>query len=548
MRARLLAADLVTFDPGRLGWVLAVRTSLGLALPLLLAHALDQPSLVWVGLGAYLLAIGDCVDNGDRAQPMRIAVGAALGGLALATGVLAGGTLVTALAWMAAWGVVTGMMSVYGNAFAAMSLPIAWAYVELGLPAADHTLPTALLTGGLFVLGGLLTLLLTLTLRRRRRVGLDLSLAADDERLVVAASLGTPKPRWSAALSPLLANLDPNSVAARHALRFAVVTSVAVAVFWVFPKPFGYWVPLTATVVLKPYAGMTLARAVQRAIGTAVGILAGLALMPFLPTLSLQFSAAIICFFAMMAVLPFNYALAIVFLSAGIIPFEHVLTPDIRNAVGTDRLTATAIGVALALIGGHVLWPTFERQGLPGLLRSCKQALAAYADAVIGTAQGDVATGEMQAGRRGACLALTNLEAGVQRSLTEFGGDTVAMIPTLRAAAALRRLGNGLDALLQTAPIFARSRPALAAFRASFVSALSDPGRGKPSIDTLRSQILLPDNSAEAAAFRQLLDRLVSELEMLLTAASTCPPTISTRPSDEIRSQLRAAHDTAPRG
>src|SRR5271157_5660546 len=135
-RARLLAADLIAFDPSRLGWTLALRTTGSLALPLLLAHALDQPRLVWIALGAYLLAIGDCTDDGDRAQPMRIAVGAVLGGLALATGVLA------------------GMMGVYGNAFAAMSLPIAWAYVELGLPAADHTLPNALLTGGLFVLGG----------------------------------------------------------------------------------------------------------------------------------------------------------------------------------------------------------------------------------------------------------------------------------------------------------------------------------------------------------------------------------------------------------
>lgn len=156
MRARLLAADLVAFDPGRLGWTLAVRTIVGLALPLMLAHMLEQPLLVWVGLGAYLLAIGDS-DDGDRAQSMRIAVGAILGGFALATGVLAGASLATTLAGMTVWGRLTGMISVFGNAFAAMSLPIAWACVELGLPAADHTLTNALTIGGLFALSGLLT-------------------------------------------------------------------------------------------------------------------------------------------------------------------------------------------------------------------------------------------------------------------------------------------------------------------------------------------------------------------------------------------------------
>ena len=673
-RARLLAADLIAFDPSRLGWTLALRTTGSLALPLLLAHALDQPRLVWIALGAYLLAIGDCTDDGDRAQPMRIAVGAVLGGLALATGVLAGVDLATAVAGMMVWGVLTGMMGVYGNAFAAMSLPIAWAYVELGLPAADHTLPNALLTGGLFVLGGLLTLLLTLTLRfggtfapvraqtatcfrelaryleatqgeafgppeprvrgaiaearrlaaqarqaavgtsrvnrravmliemadrlfsivgamretgqppipgcktallaiagavsgrakpaelRRLRSELEvradvgergpistfrsaplgrrmvqelghaLSLAADDELPVVPAGPARPKTRLSVVLSPLLANLDRNSVVARHALRFALVTSVAVTVFWVFPKPFGYWVPLTATVVLKPYAGMTLARAVQRAVGTVAGILAGLALMPFLPAAGLQFAAVIILFFAMMSVLPFNYGLAIVFLSAGLIPFEHLMTPGIRDAVGPDRLVATAIGVTLALIGGHILWPTFERRDLPHLLRVCTEAMAAYADAVIGTAQGDATAGDMQAGRRRAGLALSNLQVGVQRSLTEIGGDASAMIAILRASTALQRLSNTLNVLLQTAPIIAASRPALGSFRVAFVPALADPHRSEPTIAALRAAMPHADRSPETLVLSRALDRLTSALEMLRDAVVSASPSAVAMP------------------
>jgi uncharacterized membrane protein YccC len=667
MRARLLVADLVAFDPSRLGWRLAVRTVVGLALPMMLAHMLNMPLLVWVGLGAYLLAIGDCTDDGDRAQPLRICVGAVLGGLALATGVLAGASLVTALAGMIAWGFLTGMMGVYGNAFAAMSLPVAWAYVELGLPAADHTLPNALLTGGMFVLGGMLTLLLTLTLgfegtfapvraqtatcfrelarylevprvegpeppeprvrgaiaearrlaaqvrhaalgvsranqrtlmliesadrlfslvgalreagqpqirgcktallavagalsgrsrpeelrllrsdlgervaveeqepsspfgssalarRIVQELGRALSLAADDELPVVPAAPARPTTRLSAALSPLLANLDRNSVVARHALRFALVTSVAVMVFWVFPKPFGYWVPLTVTVVLKPYAGMTLARAVQRAVGTVAGILMGLALIPFLPTISLQFSVVIIFFFAMMAVLPFNYGLAIVFLSAGLIPFEHLLTPDARIAIGADRLVATAIGAALALIGGHLLWPTFQRRALQDLLRACIEATAEYADAVIGTAQGDMAVADMPAERRHAGLALTNLQVGVQRSLTEVGGDANTMTAILRTAAALQRLSNTLNAMLQTVPGLASSRPALASFRVAFVSALADPFHNEPQISSLRALMPTPDGSLEGAALSHALDRLVSALEMLRDAALVIP-------------------------
>jgi len=618
-----------------------------------------------VGLGAYLLAIGDCTDDGDRAQPFRILLGTALGSLALATGVLAGGNLVTAVAGMMAWGILTGMMGVYGNAFATMSLPVAWAYVELGLPATDHTPSSAMVQGGLFALGGLLMLLLTPMLRfggtfapvraqtavcfreiaryleadppkgfeppetrvrsaiaearrlsvqtRRatlgtsrinqralvlieiadrlysvigaaretgekpipecrtalltvarildgqaepaelrllraelddkaaaggpdpvfgagmleRRLVRELARAlrvATDERIPVLPSEQTaPAKHLSAALLPVLANLDRSSVVARHALRFAVVTSAAVMVFWVFPKPFGYWVPLTATVVLKPFASMTLTRAVQRTVGTVMGILAGLALMPFLPIAGLQFVAVLVLFFAMMLVLPFNYSLAIVFLSAGLIPFEHVLTPGIHGEIGTDRLVATAIGAALALVGGHVLWPTFERRGLPDLLHACTEAMAAYADAVIGTAEGDAAGGDMEAERRRAGLALSNLQAGVQRSLTEIGGDADAMTAVFRASVALQRLSNTLNALLQAAPFLAHLQPPLTGFRGNFVSALADPSRRDPPIVALRAEITTACRSPEATVAAQAFERMTSALEMLRDASAAMP-------------------------
>ena len=89
----------------------------------------------------------------------------------------------------------------------------------------------------------------------------------------------------------------------------------------------------------------------------------------------------------MMLALLFHYSLAILFLSIGLIPFEHVLTPGIQAAIGSDRLTATAVGALLAVIGGYALWPNYERRTLPDLLGTCARAMSAYADAVIGTAQ-----------------------------------------------------------------------------------------------------------------------------------------------------------------
>ncbi len=401
-------------------------------------------------------------------------------------------------------------MGVYGDAFAAMSLPVIWAYATLGVPAAGHSPANAVRLGAMFAAGGVLTLALTLILRpltrltpERRRTaecfkavgdylagrnagktlfaetevrqtiagarrlaaqaqgGADAS-NRNHQRVVVlieiaerlfslaaalleagasppahaqeafealyrnlerrradrpalrrlADALSEPAPGdpaaqdpaglerrmareliralrivarddappplsatgaqeldFAAFWSPLRANLDPNSIIARHALRYALALAAAVLVFRLFPAPFGYWTPLTVTVVLKPYAGMTLARAVQRVLGTVFGVLAGIALMAVLPMLALQFVAAMGLFFFMMLTLPFNYSLAIAFLSAGLIPFEHVLNPDLQASVGLDRLTATAIGAAIAIAAGHLLWPTFDRLSAPDRLR-----------------------------------------------------------------------------------------------------------------------------------------------------------------------------------
>src|SRR5262249_46999544 len=159
-RARPLAVELFAFDVRRLNWGLAVRAMVGLVLPLLLSLAFRVPELVWMGVGAFLLAVGDCVDDGDRQQSLRLALGTVLGSIAIATGVLAGSSLGFAVAGMLFWGVLTATLTAFGSGFAAMSLAIAWPSGEFGLPPTNHSLRNALLLGILFALGELLILTL----------------------------------------------------------------------------------------------------------------------------------------------------------------------------------------------------------------------------------------------------------------------------------------------------------------------------------------------------------------------------------------------------
>ena len=662
IRLRLLAQDLLRFDRRRLGYALAARAVVGLALRMLLARVLDAPGLVYLGLGAFLIAIGDSVDDEDHDQTVRIVAGSLLGAFSLASGVLLGGNLAAAVAGMLGFGFVAGMMGVYGDAFASIGLPVVWAYVELGAPATDHSAANAVWLGTMFALGGALTLTLTLALRpavrlrpeqvgaaecfrkvagylegtiaagpvsaetavrstianarrlaaqarggadgargrhqqtvvliesadrlfslagalreaglspppfteqalgalaqsleRRgdpselRRLASALSEASASDSLArsdpgglarraademaralrIAANDAAPSPpntapaasRGLAALwSPLLDNLTLNSIVVRHALRYALALAAALVVFWLFPKPFGYWTPLTVTVVLKPYAGMTLARAVQRTIGTVIGILIGVALMPLLPTSPFDFAASMVLFFVMMAVLPFNYSLAIVFLSAGLIPFEHVLNPALHASVGSDRLVATAIGAAIALAAGHLLWPTFDRRSLPQRLCASARAMADYADFVFAAVEGSGGLPGAEAARRRAGAALTDFHASLQRALTEIGGGSTDLAAMLQASFALQRLSSTLNALLNAAPWLASAGLPLDAFRKTFVLALADPYSPIHWPTRLRADVRHADGSPQAAFARKIERRLALELELLRDELAT---------------------------
>src|SRR5262245_1000402 len=460
-RLRLLAADLFVFDRHRLAWRLATRTLLALLMPLIAYRALGQPLIVCMALGGFLVSIGDSVDDGDRQQFLRIMVGTLAGGLAVTCGALASASLAFAVLGTLAWCLFASLLGVWGNAWTAMGLPIMWAYVEVGLPSAQHDAATAIVMGVLWIAGGLLILVLTPLVRlggrnaalreqvgacyraladyldslhrqtaasavvspetelraniaeARRLAASGRALSADRELALieivdgmfshaallrdrgaaektvlgalassaralapalhaqpssarpaaldglhaialgdrVVASLardlaeawraldgevrlahpteGAPRTTERSSIAAVLARLapalQPQSIVARHALRFALVTMAAVIVFWFVPRPFGFWVPLTVTVVLKPYAGTTVSRTVQRLAGTLLGVALGTLTMPLLPSQAPQLAAAMTAFFCLMLVLRFNYSLAVFFLSLGVVPFEHVL-------------------------------------------------------------------------------------------------------------------------------------------------------------------------------------------------------------------------------
>lgn len=220
-------------------------------------------------------------------------------------------------------------------------------------------------------------------------------------------------------LKVLRDNLTLDSTVFRHALRLGVTAAVAVAISSSFGLKEGYWVTLTVVVVLKPYSGATFQRGLQRVSGTVVGgILAAiLAAMIHNPLIiaCLLFPLTVVT----LALQPINYGLFVFFLTPQVILMDNILHPG-NWLLAIDRIENTAIGGALALIGGYLLWPNREHQRLPAQFATTIDANRVYFRIVLARYLGrESEEKSIQQALHKARLENTNAEASFQRLLSE---------------------------------------------------------------------------------------------------------------------------------
>jgi uncharacterized membrane protein YccC len=219
---------------------------------------------------------------------------------------------------------------------------------------------------------------------------------------------------------------------------------MAVAVQRQWDPPFGYWIPLTVSVVLKPYAGTTFSRGAQRLTGTFAGVAVGLVVSATISSWAAQAVAVASAFFLLLAVLPINYAWARFFLSAGVVPFEAMLTGSVEAQIGLFRIVNTAVGGALAMVGGWLLWLSSEVGTLQPTTAATMRAMAHYAACIMDAfaAEADLEQAHRQAG-----LMNSNLQAVFQRTMRELDGEPARFQGYLLTVTMLQRLLVSLNTL-----------------------------------------------------------------------------------------------------
>lgn len=322
--------------------------------------------------------------------------------------------------------------------------------------------------------------------------------------------------------------LAPDSVILRYALRVAVVTTVAVALAQLMHVKRGYWMTITAIVILQPYAGVTTTRALQRVIGTVLGAILTAALGALfhdpraILVLSFLFAAACV------ALLPVNYAAFSVFLTPTFVLLAEASAGDWHLAA--TRVVNTLLGGALALAGSSLLWPSPEWSRLPGYMTAALRANRDYLRNVVELYddRSEQAGARIREARRHTGLASVNAEESFQRLLGEYHGAAGELSPLLTFLTYSRRLTASIAALAMTRHT---SPGASSSLLAEFL------GTATTVIDDLASSVT--DGRPPAPLPRIVVTRTGD-------TAGEAPPIVRAR-VDRLARQLRLLHDAVGR-
>jgi uncharacterized membrane protein YccC len=220
-------------------------------------------------------------------------------------------------------------------------------------------------------------------------------------------------------------NVTLRSPALRHAIRLGITLALAAILYRTIlqqPAERGYWIVLTALLVLRPDFSTTLTRGIARMLGTLIGaVLTTVLISQLAPShIALVIVDAIFGFLAF-SFLFVNYALYSVFVTIEVVILLAFVSAPLPETA-TYRAVNTVIGGILAL-AIFFLWPTWERAQVPTYIATRLEALANYLSIVMEAyahprAYNQAAIDNIH---REVRLARSNVEASVQHALQEPG-------------------------------------------------------------------------------------------------------------------------------
>lgn len=182
--------------------------------------------------------------------------------------------------------------------------------------------------------------------------------------------------RAEAAATP---RLSPSPLIPYTSLRIGIAVAVAVLVAHALGVAHPVWLPLTAAAVLQGETVRVFTRrAVQRVIGTVLGLLLAAGLILGLHAGPLASFALVVVLQALMVIfIAGSYGIAVGFMTAFALLILHLTSHAPEAAVLVARLRDTLLGAVVATAAAYLLWPRVSSRRLrPAVAQVCGRAQA----------------------------------------------------------------------------------------------------------------------------------------------------------------------------
>jgi hypothetical protein len=281
--------------------------------------------------------------------------------------------------------------------------------------------------------------------------------AAADARPVWARALGLRLPATGTAdrLLPepvALATipsgfLATRSVAARNSVRTGVGLAVAVAVTHVFPVQHGFWVVLSAMVVLGSSALSTRTKVLQAMVGTAVGVSVGALL-----TAAFGVDAGVLWSLLPVAVFGSAYFPRLSFTAGQAVSAMTVLIILNLNAptgwqIGLLRIEDVAMGAGVGIVVSLLLWPRGATAAVSAVISTALDLYSRYLRAAVLRVTRGISRETVEKLSLDAVAVSRTVDDAVRHYLSETGSGADLRTPVVRAANRATRLRVAADVI-----------------------------------------------------------------------------------------------------
>ena len=336
--------DIVTVDWSKVRWKRAGGAFLVLFAALAFLGAASDVTMTVVLATLFVTAVGGGGSLSERLPPMIAfaAIGAVIGALAFwsfesVVGIAVVLGVATYLGTLAA---AAGPDAARGGLFLTLWAVFAILFGSTGTPAWEISLA--------FLIGSAIGIAIVAL---RLRLGLADEPGSSEGGHADAGSSASVSERLD-----LVRSAVPGPIG-----QFALLRAVAIAVGvllgnWWFPD-YPLWVAITVLVSLQPSAGKSVSVAIERTLGTGLGVLLAVGIAQLLPQSEVGVVIAFaISGFLMVAFQGANYTLFAMFLTAMLIFGQRLAQADAFEA-GWQRLLATIVGGVIALaVAAFVEW------------------------------------------------------------------------------------------------------------------------------------------------------------------------------------------------